>query len=310
MVTEDFKQWMADRHFRFQKLVVTGIDNEPVLRVNHPDMAGEETCLFHDKVPDGDAYVNRLQERVEAALAEHRPLPVVRFADGEYAFYAGNLDCNGLYRQAESVKHIQEAWPTHAQALQALSRSGLLAPLIFPGNVAARPSRGLFSFFKRRHPQSSASTFLSFLDRYAIPLNDDHYIPFYIVYAYLTSQRFARSLDSRKVCILTADGNREAVRTWFASFDSRPDLVFVELPAEYVATQWATQRETVLPKIPADTHFCLVGAGIGALTVCVDVAGQLSIPAIDAGHALNMMNDRVDKSNGARLYTLWKAASS
>jgi hypothetical protein len=36
------------------------------------------------------------------------------------------------------------------------------------------------------------------------------------------------------------------------------------------------------------------------------VAKRFSIPAIDAGHVLNMMNDRVDKSNGARLYTLWK----
>lgn len=308
MVTEDFKQWMADRHFRFQKLVVTGIDNEPVLRANHPDMAGEETCLFHVKVPDGDAYFSRLQDQVEAALTEHRPLPVVRFADGEYAFYAGSLDCNGLYRQAESVKHIQDAWPAHAQALKALSRLGLLAPLIFPGNVVARPSRGLFSFLKKRQPQPSASAFVSFLDRYAVPLNGDDYIPFYVVYAYLTSQRFARSLDGRKVCILNADNNREAIRAWFASFDSHPDLVCVELPAEYIATQWTSQREAVLPKIPADTNFCLVGAGIGALTVCVDVAEHLSIPAIDAGHALNMMNDRVDKSNGARLYTLWKTA--
>jgi hypothetical protein len=45
---------------------------------------------------------------------------------------------------------------------------------------------------------------------------------------------------------------------------------------------------------------------VGALLVCADVARTFSIPAIDAGHILNMMNDRVGKSNGARLYTLRK----
>jgi hypothetical protein len=38
--------------------------------------------------------------------------------------------------------------------------------------------------------------------------------------------------------------------------------------------------------------------------MCVDVAERLAIPAIDAGHCLNMMNDREDKSRGMRMYTL------
>lgn len=302
---EDFQQWMAKRQFHFQRLEVTGIDNEPVLRINHPDMAHEETCLFHADVPDGNAYLDRLQERVEAAMHSHHGLPVVRFADGEYAFYAGSLNCNGLYRQAESVRHIKNAWPLHAQALQVLTKTGLSAPLIFPGNLEHK-AHGLFSFMKRWRPQPSVATFLAFLDRYGIALTGENYIPFYIVYAYLTSRRFARSLDGSKICILNADGNMDAVRSWFASFQSHPDIVFVELPAEYVATQWPSQRENILPRIPDDISLCLVGAGIGALTVCVDVAKKLSVPAIDAGHALNMMNDRVDKSNGARLYSLWK----
>jgi hypothetical protein len=62
----------------------------------------------------------------------------------------------------------------------------------------------------------------------------------------------------------------------------------------------------ILNKIPAGTDLCIVGAGVGALLICKDVAERSSIPAIDAGHVLNMMNDRVDKSNGARLYTLRK----
>jgi hypothetical protein len=66
-------------------------------------------------------------------------------------------------------------------------------------------------------------------------------------------------------------------------------------------------RGDVLNRVPPDTDICLVGAGVGALMVCVDVAERYSIPAIDAGHILNMMNGREDKSNGARMYTIRKS---
>jgi hypothetical protein len=65
-------------------------------------------------------------------------------------------------------------------------------------------------------------------------------------------------------------------------------------------------RETALARIPAGVDVCLVGAGIGALQVCVDIAERFFVPAIDAGHVMNMMNGRVDKSGGPRLYTIWK----
>lgn len=55
-----------------------------------------------------------------------------------------------------------------------------------------------------------------------------------------------------------------------------------------------------------DTGLCLVGAGIGALLVFVDVAHKFSIPAIDAGHVLNMMNGCEEKSGRPRLYTIHK----
>ncbi len=71
-----------------------------------------------------------------------------------------------------------------------------------------------------------------------------------------------------------------------------------------MATQWESIREDMLRQIPSDTDICLVGAGVGALMVCVDVAERFSLPVIDAGHVLNMMNEREDKSKGPRLYTL------
>ena len=304
VIPEKIGRWMDREGFRFQRLQIDGMDNETVLRANAPEMAREETCLFHGDVPDGDAYLNRFHDRLAAALTTPAPLPVVRFADGEYAFYGLSLECNGLYRQAESVESIREALPFHLQAFEILLSSGLAAPLVFPGNLTAR-AKGILSLFRKRE-LPSAGTFLSFLEANRLCLTGLNYLPFYGVYAYLTSGRFARLVHGRRVCVLNAGANEQAVERWFAAFQSRPELAFVELPPEYVATRWPRQREAVLPRIPGDTELCIVGAGIGALPVCVDVATQRSIPALDAGHALNMMNDRVDKSNGARLYSLWK----
>jgi hypothetical protein len=127
-----------------------------------------------------------------------------------------------------------------------------------------------------------------------------------VIYAYLSSAQFAKAMNGEKVCILNSEYNKENCLNWFAQFASRPLLTFVDIPAEYVATRWEENRKEILNKIPPDTALCLAGAGVGALLICADIARVFSIPAIDAGHVLNMMNGRVDKSNGARLYTMRK----
>jgi len=290
--------------FYFQHLVIDGIDNRAVLAANKPKMAAEETSLFHPARPDGNVCLRILQEKVATGMANRRPLPVVRFADGEYAFYALSLECNGLYRQAESTAAIRAALPFHVEALTRLSRTGLLAPLVFPGNIEA-PRRGLSVLFRGFRKRPSATTFLTFLQRHDIPLTGDNYLPFYVVYAWLSSPACARLLDGKQVCLLGSDWNREACIRWFARFDSRPVLSFVEIPSEYVATRWPTMKASILAAIPDTAELCLVGAGIGALLICVDAAAARSIPVLDAGHVFNMMNDRVDKSNGARLFTTY-----
>ncbi|TRZ76805.1 MAG: hypothetical protein D4R93_02690 [Deltaproteobacteria bacterium] len=291
--------------FRFERLVLKDIDNAPVIMINAPDIIDQETCLFHRDVRTGDDYFMILHDAIIRGLSERKAVPVVRFADGEYAYYNYDLNCNGLYQQAESVRAIKKAMPLHIGALKKLARAGKLAPLVFPGNTA-RKSKGLFSLLRSSKKDPSASTFLELLFDNGIELTADNYMPFYVVYAYLTSEDFIRLVDSKKVCILNSDFNKESCTNWFARFSSRPDLSFVETPAEYVATRWEAMKEGILKQISPDADLCIVGAGIGSLTVCVDVAERFSIPAIDAGHVLNIMNDRVDKSNGARLYTIRK----
>ncbi len=296
---------IAGGMFRFDRLNIDGIDNEPVFKLNVPEMVEQETCLFHRDVSSGNQYLELLHATVQKAIAQKAAMPIVRFADGEYAFYRHSLDCNGLYRQAENAAAIRQAMPSHIEAMRTLARRGKIAPLVFPGNTREK-ERGFFSFLRKSKNDDSAIGFLDFLAASGIELTGGNYIPFYAVYAYLVTGRFAKLLDGKSVCIINSDFDEKACEAWFRQFSSAPRISHAPIAAEYVATRWDSMREGVLSNIPPDVDFCLVGAGVGALQVCVDAAERFSIPAIDAGHVMNMMNGRVDKSGGPRLYTLWK----
>lgn len=297
---------MLEKDYEFKRFIVDGIDNETVFAINAPEMREQETLLVSRQTGDSSRYLESLNHFLSEAMDKKLPGPVVRFADGEYAFYAGDLSCNGLYCQAESRKAIREAMPFHLEAFKSLLSVGKAAPLIFPGN-AHKPDKGFFSFFKKSKHDSSARIFLDFLTANGLSLNDRSYIPFYCIYAYLTSRLFFQLVDKRTVCIINSDNNDAACRQWFSENESKPELRFVSIPNEYVATRWPTIRARVMADIPQETEICLVGAGVGALPVCADIALQRRLPVIDAGHVINMMNDLVIKSKGERLYTLWRA---
>ena len=302
--TRYLEDLIHQRLFRFHHLLVEGIDNEKVAKFFSSSMLAEEFCLFSNKIRNGDEYCRLLHQRIIHTMQNKQPLPVVRFADGEYAFYNCTLGCNGLYQQAESVETIKRVMPLHITAMEYLAGHGLFAPLIFPGNSHAA-SQNIFSFRGEKRDSSSAD-FLDFLHTNHISLNAENYVPFYVVYAYLSSGQFATAMNGKNICILNSEYSKESCIDWFAQFNSHPHLTFVDIPAEYVATRWEENKTEILNKIPQDTDLCLTGAGVGALLICTDVARSFSIPVIDAGHVLNMMNNRVDKSNGARLYTLRK----
>lgn len=293
------------KDFSLARLSVSGLDNLPVLAANDPWMANEEVCLLHDSVASGDAYLDFFHALLRKRLREKKPFPVVRFADGEYAFYDLSLMCNGLYRQARSVADIEQALPLHRKSLQRLAGCGLLAPLIHQGNVR-KPQNVFARLIRKKKGDDSACRFLRFLAESGVTLTADNYLPFYCVYAYLSSKRFAALLDGRHLCLVSSEVNKDACLKWFSERGSSPAISFVPVPESYLATQWPDLKERILSQVPDDVDFCLVGAGIGALPVCVDLAWEKSLPVVDAGHVLNMMNGRVDKSNGARLYTLWQ----
>ena len=288
--------------FRFDHLYIDDIDNGPLVKHSSIAMLEQEICLFSNTMKSGNDYCRFLHQRLVSSMHKHQPLPIVRFADGEYAFYNYTLGCNGLYQQAESIAAIKRAMCQHITAMKYLEARGLFAPLVFSGNASV-PVKSIFSFFQKKQDSSSAE-FLDFLQANGISLSSENYVPFYVVYAYLSSSQFAGAVHGKKICILNSEYNEGSFLKWFAQFNSSPLLTFVDIPAEYVATRWQESKTPTLNAIPADTDLCLVGAGVGALLICADIAKNFSIPAVDAGHILNMMNGRVDKSNGARLYTL------
>ena len=291
--------------FRFDKLEINGVDNTR-LRYLLDEMIEGETSFFHRDVSYGDDYFDILHSYICEGLSKNRGAPVVRFADGEYAFYENNLHCNGLYEQAESIEDISKAMPIHRKALGNLSQTGKIASVIYPGNTQ-RKRNSLSSFFCKSKGDDSALRFLNFLFENQTELTNDNYLPFFVVYAYLTSKRFRQVMDGKNLCIINSECNINSCRKWFARFSSHPNITFTEIADSYVATRWETMKEDIINRIPPDTELCLVGAGVGALLVCVDVAHKFSIPALDAGHVLNMMNDYENKSNGPRLYTIWKS---
>ena len=299
---------MHKREFRFDKLVLKDIDNISLIhliKASSSELKEEETCIFHRDVSCGDDYFEILHNFIYEGLSGGNAAPIVRFADGEYAFYENSLHCNGLYQQAESVEAIKKVMPIHIEAFRKLNRSGKFAALINHRN-ARHKKKAPFPFFRSSKVDNSALKFIEFLFYNKIKLTEINYIPFYVVYAYLTSKRFSQIMDGKNLCIINSECNLPFCSQWFAGFSSHPNITFIEIPSSYVATQWASIKEGILSRIPTDTDLCLVGAGIGALLVCVDVAHQFSIPAIDAGHVLNMMNSNEDKSRGPRLYTIHK----
>lgn len=298
-------QLIKQGEFRFNQLELKGIDNAPVKKIFGSEITEQESSLFHCDVSCGDEYFEILQNFILESMLKKKPAPVVRIADGEYAFYAYSLECNGLYQQAESVQAIKDIMPVHIEALSILSRSGKLAPLIFPGNVLHK-RKAFFSFFKKPSVNDTALRFIDFLFNNNIELTHSNYIPFYVVYAYLTSDQFCKMMDGKTLCIIGSEYNKNFCRKWFDRCSSHPNIHFIKIPEHNVATQWPSIKEEILKQIPPELDFCLVGAGIGSLLICVDVAYAFSIPVVDAGHVLNMMNGREEKSEGARLYTIRK----
>ncbi|GAG81378.1 unnamed protein product, partial [marine sediment metagenome] len=130
--THYFDHLIKSQEFRFERLSLEDVDNSSVFDFHSQKIADQEICLFHRNISNGNQYFHALHDLIRQGMSLKKSTPVVRFADGEYAFYGYSLRCNGLYRQAESVEAIKKAMPSHIEALKTLAESGKFASLIYP----------------------------------------------------------------------------------------------------------------------------------------------------------------------------------
>jgi N-acetylglucosaminyl-diphospho-decaprenol L-rhamnosyltransferase len=285
------------------KLEHPKLDNSSILVNSSKGMMKELFSLTHRSKLSLSENISFLDLTISRSIIEKAGLPVVRFADGEYSFYFGSMACNGLYKQAENLEEILISIPRHMQSIKVVSTNGILAPLFHDGNMKEKIS--FRKKLKGYQPIGCAGSFLDLISLFNINLHRDNYVPFYSVYAYLTSSLFLKTCHQKKICLLNSDYNAKAAQTWFSRCGQEIFIEHVELPHQFLATRWIEFREKILNKIPRDSALCLVGGRIGALEVCVDISTTLSIPAIDGGHVLNMINDKISKSAGPRLFTNW-----
>src|SRR5262249_55073164 len=126
-------------------------------------------------------------ERVLRAVDERRYLPVARFCDGEYSFYAGRetTTCWGEQRSSLRTDGVEKL---HTRALRLIGERGLLAPNL---NLA----------YLREQ-----SVLLDFLAQRDMPLSN--YVPFYFVYALLVNPRFLGAIAGRRVALITSFRNK------------------------------------------------------------------------------------------------------
>lgn len=252
--------------------------------------SSSEWSFFGDDTSSGDEYLLRLHHCIETAIQQHKPFPLVRFADGEFAFYRKSMNVNGLYTQASNESEIEAVLPYHIEALRHVAFFGRLCPITYLYSISWVTLKECLEF-------------IGFLYHNRIDFVPGNYIPFYAVYAYLTSYTFMYLIADKNVCVVTDEFDAGAFEVWTAQFNVKVNYRFVQIPSSRIAVEWHLHRDDTLSKITNDTDLVLVAAGAGAGPVCADVALKFNIPAIDAGHVINLMNNKVQRSNGHRLYT-------
>ena len=243
-----------------------------------------------------DSIVNsceRFHQKLCNAVFEKLPFPVVRFADGEYSFYNNSLKCNGLYKQVENHFKLFIYKQLHKKYLIDLSKIGYFAPLINENYI-----------LKKYYFGNPLIKFLKFLIKNNIILSDKNYFPFYFLYKYLFSELFSNFLSNKKVLLINSSFNEDKAYSYFNNAGAKNiNLKYLQIPEEYASNQ----MDNILGKIRClrgeNLDIAFIGAGLCALPICVEVSKTLSIPSIDGGHFLNIINSKVESSNGARLFT-------
>jgi hypothetical protein len=217
---------------------------------------------------DPQIIFERFLGHVLHCLESRTYLPIARFCDGEYSFYAGKetTTCWGERKSSLAAEGTEQL---HIQALRTISRDGILCPNLNMIYVRAQ------------------SDFLEFLNRHGMPLQN--YAPFYFVYALLANPRFLDALKQRHVAVISNFRNKN-LKNLARHFENLGvgKLTFCEIPPTGVAQG---MFELDLESRP-DVAF--LGAGIGAPLVLERLKEQACV-AIDTGFVLHLWDGSCDR---------------
>lgn len=211
-----------------------------------------------------DSFLDRVSQSVDRS----EYLPVARFCDGEYSFYAGRrtTTCWGERDSDLGLPRVEEL---HREALRGISGSGFLCPNLNLAYLGVQ------------------SGFLEYLARQGMPLQN--YAPFYFVYALLVNPRFLGLLKGRRVALVTSLANKNlgAIRSALESLGVA-ETEYHDLPGSGVAHGSFTLNLSARPDV------AFVGAGIGSPLVLHALRDQ-SCTCIDSGFVFHLWDGTFDR---------------
>lgn len=257
----------------FQRLELTGYDNSIHMQryaAVAQDRDLDRTVLLPADQPT-QAVFESFVGTVVQSIRTHRYLPVARFGDGEYAFYAGEPihTCWG-----EDAKLQNPA--LHIAALGTISAHGFLCPQLSRLGAWNVENNGL----------------LRFLDVNNIPVS---YRPNYFVYALCSHPAFLTELKGKRVAIVTglANKNRKRLEEKLASFGVS-NVELIDIPTTGISNGF----DFTAPDRP---DIVFVAAGIGAPLV-IETLSRLSVPVIDIGGVVNLWDGSLDPHERMFMY--------
>ncbi len=227
-----------------------------------------EATLLLPKNLASQEFFSAFLKGVISAVDERRYLPVVRFGDAEYSFYAGEVT-GTRWGECRCSLHAPWVEKLHLDALRLISEAGLLCPnlnLIYLGRQ---------------------SGFLEYLSRGGMPLRK--YAPYYFVYALLVNPLFLGSLKGRDIALVSTFSNKNLPR--IIAVLQAYGVGQIEV-CEIPPTGVAHGDFTLSLRRRADVAF--VGAGIGAPLALAALRRQASV-AVDSGFVFHLWDGTFDR---------------
>lgn len=254
--------------FRFLEL--KHYNNEPHFRrfSNELEVRKSEITVLLPKGIQTQNLFDAFLKHVIQAIDAPRYLPIARFCDGEYSFYAGKTTTTCWGERRSSLKN-EGVEKLHIEALRVIYENGIMCPnlnLVYMG---------------------LQSDFIGFLARHGMALRN--YVPFYFVYALLVNSVFLRRLRDCRIALITSFKNKNSA----AIMDTLQGMGIRNVSCHEIPDSGVAHGNFEL-NFDGKVDVALVGAGIGAPLVLARLAEKGCV-AIDSGFVFHLWDGTFDR---------------